>query len=103
MILDAGSSVRSPANTQLSQHADSTTQGTRVHIYRWLNSQRARKDASDLELNSLPQLETKKKWTLKIKPGVLLLYLSWPRTATDTWQQVSRPLATNQNSLDPTT
>jgi hypothetical protein len=42
-----------------------------VYIYRWLNPQRARKDGSDLDLKSLPQLETKKKWTLKIKPGML--------------------------------
>ncbi|KAK6000927.1 hypothetical protein QM012_003010 [Aureobasidium pullulans] len=49
---------------------DAGSSGTRVYIYRWLNAQRARKDASYLELNSLPQLETKKKWTLKTKPGV---------------------------------
>jgi Golgi apyrase len=49
---------------------DAGSSGTRVHIYRWLNSARALKDADSIELKSLPKLETKKKWTLKIKPGV---------------------------------
>ncbi|THX82726.1 putative nucleoside diphosphatase [Aureobasidium pullulans] len=49
---------------------DAGSSGTRVHIYRWLNTQRARKEGTEVELNSLPELETKKKWTLKIHPGV---------------------------------
>ncbi|KAG9246213.1 nucleoside phosphatase family-domain-containing protein [Calycina marina] len=49
---------------------DAGSSGTRVHIYRWLNSARAQHDASAFELQSLPKLETKKKWTKKINPGV---------------------------------
>jgi len=49
---------------------DAGSSGTRVHIYRWLNSARAAQDADAHELQSLPKLETKKKWTMKIKPGV---------------------------------
>ncbi|KAH8602122.1 nucleoside phosphatase family-domain-containing protein [Bisporella sp. PMI_857] len=49
---------------------DAGSSGTRVHIYRWLNSAIARQHADALELQSLPKLQTKKKWTKKIKPGV---------------------------------
>ncbi|RFU30159.1 hypothetical protein B7463_g6165, partial [Scytalidium lignicola] len=51
---------------------DAGSSGTRVYIYRWLNSPRARQHAADdeLKLRSLPKLETKKKWTMKINPGV---------------------------------
>lgn len=52
MILDAGSS------------------GTRVHIYRWLDSAKARLKATTKELQSLPKLMTKKDWTKKVHPGV---------------------------------
>lgn len=52
MILDAGSS------------------GTRVHIYRWLNSTKARLKATPKELQGLPKLTTKKIWTKKKHPGV---------------------------------
>lgn len=55
MILDAGSS------------------GTRVHVYRWLNSQRARQDATSHEMLSLPDIHQKKHWTKKKKPGVSTL------------------------------
>lgn len=44
-------------------------QGTRVHIYRWLNAARAKQEADDVLLESLPVLQTKKKWTKKIHPG----------------------------------
>lgn len=69
----------SPLSTAANQHfltgrygviLDAGSSGTRVHIYRWLNSVRAIKDADAVELHSLPKLQTKKKWTLKIKPGV---------------------------------
>lgn len=50
MVLDAGSS------------------GTRVHIYRWLKSDKARKKGK--ELHKLPEVETDKKWTKKIHPGI---------------------------------
>jgi Golgi apyrase len=41
-----------------------------VHVYRWLNHARALHDADTIELESLPKLETKEKWTLKIRPGI---------------------------------
>ncbi|KAH9881915.1 hypothetical protein J1614_001086 [Plenodomus biglobosus] len=49
---------------------DAGSSGTRVHIYRWLNSQDARDKATDAQLHSLPVIETKKKWTKKIHPGI---------------------------------
>jgi Golgi apyrase len=49
---------------------DAGSSGTRVHIYRWLNHAKAVKEADAVELRSLPKLETKKKWTMKIHPGV---------------------------------
>jgi golgi apyrase len=49
---------------------DAGSSGTRVHVYRWLNAARARKDAKAEELHSLPKLDTKEDYTLKIKPGV---------------------------------
>lgn len=52
MILDAGSS------------------GTRVHVYRWLNAARAKQDADAEDLLGLPKLDTKARYTKKIKPGV---------------------------------
>ncbi|KAH6614002.1 nucleoside phosphatase family-domain-containing protein [Boeremia exigua] len=49
---------------------DAGSSGTRVHIYRWLNSDAARKGATDAQLHGLPVIETDKKWTKKIHPGV---------------------------------
>ncbi|KAF2121395.1 nucleoside phosphatase family-domain-containing protein [Lophiotrema nucula] len=49
---------------------DAGSSGTRVHIYRWLNSDKARAKASDAQLQSLPVIETDKKWTKKIHPGI---------------------------------
>ncbi|KAI9754467.1 MAG: hypothetical protein M4579_004695 [Chaenotheca gracillima] len=49
---------------------DAGSSGTRVHIYRWLKSAAARANASSKALKSLPELETKKKWTKKIHPGI---------------------------------
>ncbi|KAF2855611.1 hypothetical protein T440DRAFT_414223 [Plenodomus tracheiphilus IPT5] len=49
---------------------DAGSSGTRVHIYRWLNSDTARDKATDAQLHSLPVIETKKKWTKKIHPGI---------------------------------
>lgn len=40
-----------------------------MHVYRWLNAARAKADAEDTLLDSLPVLKTKKKWTKKIHPG----------------------------------
>jgi Golgi nucleoside diphosphatase len=49
---------------------DAGSSGTRVHIYRWLNSDAARKGATDAQLHALPVIETNKKWTKKIHPGI---------------------------------
>ncbi|TAQ85438.1 hypothetical protein B7494_g6224 [Chlorociboria aeruginascens] len=49
---------------------DAGSSGTRVYIYRWLNSARALHDADASMLHSLPKPVTKKKWTMKINPGV---------------------------------
>ncbi|KAF2396594.1 hypothetical protein EJ06DRAFT_226412 [Trichodelitschia bisporula] len=49
---------------------DAGSSGTRVYVYRWLNSERARSQASPQELKTLPELVTKKNWTKKTKPGV---------------------------------
>ncbi|KAA6409378.1 MAG: nucleoside diphosphatase [Lasallia pustulata] len=49
---------------------DAGSSGTRVHIYRWLDSTTARKEANAKELESLPVIKTEKKWTKKIHPGV---------------------------------
>lgn len=49
---------------------DAGSSGTRLHIYRWKDPAKARKHASAQDLRSLPKLETEKKWTKKIKPGV---------------------------------
>ena len=50
--------------------ADAGSSGTRIHVYRWLKSARARQEADDHELKSLPAVKTNKKWTKKIKPGM---------------------------------
>ncbi|KAF2788735.1 hypothetical protein K505DRAFT_285590 [Melanomma pulvis-pyrius CBS 109.77] len=49
---------------------DAGSSGTRVHIYRWLNSDKARAQAEAAQLHSLPVIETDKKWTKKIHPGI---------------------------------
>ncbi|RYP52480.1 hypothetical protein DL769_010668 [Monosporascus sp. CRB-8-3] len=49
---------------------DAGSSGTRVYVYRWKDPAKAIKDASYEELHSLPQLQSKKKWTKKIRPGV---------------------------------
>lgn len=49
---------------------DAGSSGTRVHIYRWLNSDVARAKASNAELHSLPIIKTDKDWTKKIHPGI---------------------------------
>jgi len=51
---------------------DAGSSGTRLHIYRWHNNARARKDAEgdNEELHKLPKIKTKKKWTLKKHPGI---------------------------------
>ncbi|CAG8981952.1 hypothetical protein HYALB_00013573 [Hymenoscyphus albidus] len=49
---------------------DAGSSGTRVHVYKWLNHAKALHEAKPAELKSLPQIETKKRYTKKIKPGV---------------------------------
>ncbi|KAL1992311.1 hypothetical protein VTN49DRAFT_4343 [Thermomyces lanuginosus] len=49
---------------------DAGSSGTRVYVYRWLDSARARQSASPKELKSLPEIKTKKHWTKKIQPGI---------------------------------
>ncbi|RAL63932.1 hypothetical protein DID88_003120 [Monilinia fructigena] len=49
---------------------DAGSSGTRVHIYRWLNSAKALQNPDAITLQSLPKLETNKKMDKKIKPGV---------------------------------
>ena len=43
--------------------------GSRIHVYRWLDSARARQEADAHQLQSLPVVKTKKAWTKKIHPG----------------------------------
>lgn len=49
---------------------DAGSSGTRLHIYRWQDPAKARKHATIENLQSLPQLETKEKWTKKTRPGI---------------------------------
>jgi golgi apyrase len=49
---------------------DAGSSGTRLHIYKWKDPAKARKDADDEDLESLPKLVTEKKWTKKIRPGI---------------------------------
>lgn len=59
------------------------SQGTRVHVYRWLNSAVARKEADTQHLKSLPEVKTKKKWTKKIRPGADLTLFILPQESQD--------------------
>lgn len=45
------------------------SQGTRVHIYRWLRNAVARKNADAENLKTLPEIKTKEEWVKKIHPG----------------------------------
>ncbi|OJD16790.1 hypothetical protein AJ78_03080 [Emergomyces pasteurianus Ep9510] len=49
---------------------DAGSSGTRVHVYKWLDSAKARKSASAKALMSLPEIITKDKWTKKTHPGI---------------------------------
>ncbi|KAJ9216086.1 hypothetical protein DTO166G4_2330 [Paecilomyces variotii] len=49
---------------------DAGSSGTRVHVYRWLDNNKARKEADPERLKSLPEIKTKEEWTKKIHPGV---------------------------------
>ena len=61
--------------------------GSRIHVYRWLDSARARQEADARQLQSLPVVKTKKSWTKKIHPGGFhVLYQVGQGTATDKTQ-----------------
>ncbi|KAJ4351763.1 Golgi apyrase [Didymosphaeria variabile] len=47
---------------------DAGSSGTRVHIYKWLKSDKARKNHGSL--HKLPEVSTDKKWTKKTHPGI---------------------------------
>lgn len=49
---------------------DAGSSGTRLHIYKWKDPAKERLEADKEELNSLPEIKTKKEWTKKIRPGV---------------------------------
>ncbi|KAB5540487.1 golgi apyrase [Coniochaeta sp. 2T2.1] len=49
---------------------DAGSSGTRLHIYKWKDPASARHGASKDDLQSLPEIKTKKHWTLKTRPGV---------------------------------
>lgn len=49
---------------------DAGSSGTRLHIYKWKDPAKARHDADEDELLSLPEIKTKKDWTRKTRPGV---------------------------------
>ena len=49
---------------------DAGSSGTRLHVYRWLDSAVARQTANESALHSLPSLETHGRWTKKIHPGI---------------------------------
>ncbi|KAK4662911.1 Golgi apyrase [Podospora pseudopauciseta] len=49
---------------------DAGSSGTRLHIYRWKDPEKALKGASKHDLASLPKLMTEKIWTKKIRPGI---------------------------------
>jgi hypothetical protein len=76
VVLDAGSSVSHFTSRAgpLQVCCLRARKGTRVHIYRWLNNHKAKKKASTAQLHSLPVIETDKKWTKKIHPGMWECY-----------------------------
>ncbi len=49
---------------------DAGSSGTRLHVYKWKDPAKILKDGKEKDLHSLPKLETEKKWTKKIRPGV---------------------------------
>ncbi|KZF23142.1 putative nucleoside diphosphatase [Xylona heveae TC161] len=49
---------------------DAGSSGTRVHVYRWKDRSKEITKLPEAEVNTLPALETSKKWTKKLRPGV---------------------------------
>lgn len=66
----SGDVYETPSHWRYGIIFDAGSSGTRLHIYRWLNGDEAREEAGVKELQSLPVLETKSKWTEKIHPGI---------------------------------
>ncbi|KAF2719350.1 hypothetical protein K431DRAFT_228875 [Polychaeton citri CBS 116435] len=49
---------------------DAGSSGSRVYVYKWKNAQYALSHDSAKDLDRLPHIKTKKKWRLKVHPGV---------------------------------
>jgi len=49
---------------------DAGSSGTRLHVYRWKDPEKARHHADKKDLRGLPELLTDKKWTKKKQPGI---------------------------------
>ncbi|RPB05991.1 hypothetical protein L873DRAFT_1785134 [Choiromyces venosus 120613-1] len=49
---------------------DAGSSGTRIHIYNWEDPAETRRKVEKDELQKLPEIKTKKKWTKKINPGI---------------------------------
>lgn len=48
---------------------DRNDQGTRLHVYKWLDIEAAREQADPDKRRALPVLVTEKKWTKKVHQG----------------------------------
>ncbi|KAI9893173.1 MAG: Golgi apyrase [Vezdaea aestivalis] len=51
---------------------DAGSSGSRLHVYKWLDSAKAREKASAKDLIELPELITHKKWVKKVHPGMCI-------------------------------
>lgn len=49
---------------------DAGSSGTRVYVYNWLKADAARRKGDEEDLQSLPDIKTKKKWIKKVHPGI---------------------------------
>ncbi|KAF4634113.1 hypothetical protein G7Y89_g4001 [Cudoniella acicularis] len=77
---------------------DAGSSGTRVHVYRWLNSAKAQQDAKPHDLKSLPKVETKKRYTKKNSPGVS----HWGDNPADIGPEHLQPFLDHALSIVPT-
>ncbi|KAF3908819.1 Guanosine-diphosphatase [Orbilia brochopaga] len=62
--------TRGPKDWRYGCVLDAGSSGTRIYIYRWKDHLTQRGKATPEELDSLPMISTKKKWTKKIRPGI---------------------------------
>lgn len=67
---------------------DAGSSGTRLHIYRWKDAEKARQKADEEDLHSLPQISTEKKWTKKVHPGIA----TFGEKATEVGREYLQPL-----------